>query len=340
MLKGGLIGCGFFAVNQLHGWRDTEGAGITAICDQDPARLAEVGDAFGIDARYTDAADMLAAEALDFVDIATTVPSHRALVELAAHHAVHVICQKPLAESLEDARAMIRAVEATGKVFMVHENFRWQSAIRAAIHSIREGDIGKPFFCRASFRSGYDVFSGQPYLAEGERFIIQDLGIHVLDIARALMGDVTRLSATTQRINPAIKGEDVATMLLAHDSGATSVVDCSYASRRKIETFPETLLEIDGDQGSLRLSEGYQLSIQHGGTEKVLDVEPPLLEWAERPWHNIQESVVAIQQDFARCIAEGRQPETSGEDNLKTLALVEAAYLSAQEGRTIVLSEL
>lgn len=340
MLKGGLIGCGFFAINQLHGWRDTDGAGITAICDQDPARLAEVGDAFGIDARYTDAADMLAAEALDFVDIATTVPSHRALVELAARHDVHVICQKPLAETLEDARAMIRAVEATGKVFMVHENFRWQSAIRAAIHSIREGAIGKPFFCRASFRSGYDVFSGQPYLAEGERFIIQDLGIHVLDIARALMGDVTRLSATTQRINPAIKGEDVATILLAHDSGATTVVDCSYASRRKIETFPETLLEIDGDQGSLRLSEGYQLSIQHEGSEQVLDVEPPLLEWAERPWHNIQESVVAIQQDFARCIAEGRQPETSGVDNLKTLALVEAAYLSAQEGRMVVLSEL
>ncbi len=340
MLEGGLIGCGFFAINQLHGWREVEGAGISAICDKDERRLAEVGDAFGIQARYTDAAQMLAAESLDFVDIATTVSSHRSLVELAASERVHVICQKPLAESLDDARAMVRAVERTGKVFMVHENFRWQSAIRTVINVVREGTIGTPFFCRASFRSGYDVYSGQPYLAEDERFIIQDLGIHVLDIARALMGDVARLSATTQRINQRIKGEDVATILLSHDSGATSIVDCSYASRRKVETFPETLLEIDGELGSLRLDAGYQLSIQSAEKEQRLNVEPPLLDWAERPWHNIQESVVAIQQDFASCVAGGRQPETSGEDNLGTLALVEAAYISAREGRTVILSEL
>ena len=55
------------------------------------------------------------------------------------------------------------------------------------------------------------MFSGQPYLAEGARFIIEDLGIHILDISRALFGDVARISATTTRINPEIRGEDVAT---------------------------------------------------------------------------------------------------------------------------------
>ena len=76
MLKGGLIGCGFFAVNHMHGWDMAQGADIVAICDRDPARLAAVGDAFGISARYSDAALMLAEQDLDFVDIATTVPSH------------------------------------------------------------------------------------------------------------------------------------------------------------------------------------------------------------------------------------------------------------------------
>ena len=340
MLRGGLIGCGFFATNQLHGWREVEGAAITAICDRDEARLAEVGDAFGIDARHTDAAAMLAAETLDFVDIATTVPSHRSLVERAAGHGVHVVCQKPLAETLDDARAMVRAVEATGRIFMVHENFRWQSAVRAAVDAVRGGAVGTPFFCRASFRSGYDVFSGQPYLATDERFIVQDLGIHVLDIARALMGDATHLSATLQRINPDIRGEDVATVLLSHESGATSVVDCSYATRRTPETFPQTLLEIDGDAGTLRLDEGYRLTVQNAAGEDVRSVEPPLFDWAERPWHNIQQSVVAIQRHFAACIVEGREPETSGADNLRTLALVEGTYLAARERRTVAVSEL
>lgn len=343
-IRGALIGCGFFARNQLHAWEGIEGVEIVAICDRDETRLSETGEAFGIARRYTDAERMFDEGGFDFVDIATTVASHRPLVEMAARAGdgtgVHVICQKPFAENMEDARAMVAAIDATGKTLMVHENFRWQSAVRAAIESLRGGAIGTPFFGRVSFRSGYDVFSGQPYLAEGARFIIEDLGIHILDITRALFGDVARISATTTRINPAIRGEDVATMLLAHESGVTSVVDCSYATRRTPETFPETLLEIDGTGGTLRLDAGYRLTIQAGGDEEVRDVAPPVLPWAERPWHNIQESVALIQQHFIACLCDGRAPETSGADNLRTLALVEAAYLSAAEGRTVALAEL
>lgn len=92
-LRGALIGCGFFAVNQMHAWRDVAGASIVAICDRDPERLRIVGDQFGIAKRYTDAAELFAGESLDFVDIATTAPSHRPLVEMAAAHQVPVICQ-------------------------------------------------------------------------------------------------------------------------------------------------------------------------------------------------------------------------------------------------------
>lgn len=330
-----LIGCGFFARNQLHAWADIDGAKVVAICDRDEARLNAAGDDFGIARRYADAATMFAEGGFDVVDIATTVPSHRPLVEMAAAVGVHVICQKPFALNLDDARAMVDAVEKTGKLLMVHENFRWQSALRAIIKSVRGGQIGVPFFGRVSFRSGYDVFSGQPYLAEGEKFIIEDLGIHILDVARALFGDVDRITATSRRINPAIRGEDVATMLLAHEGGVTSVVDCSYATRRQPETFPETLIEIDGTEGTLRLDAGYRLTVQRNGESQTHDISPPVLPWAERPWHNIQESVALIQRDFIDCLRSGRMPETSGQDNLKTFALVEAAYQSAAEGRTI-----
>lgn len=335
MLKAALIGCGFFAQNQMHGWTGIDGVRITALCDRDEARRAETAARFGISRHYGDAAEMLAAEDLDFVDIATTVAAHRPLVEMAAAAGLHAICQKPFAETMTDARVMVAAFERTDKVLMVHENFRWQSPVRAAIEAVRAGAVGRPFFGRVSFRSGYDVFSGQPYLATDPRFIIQDLGIHILDVARALFGDVANLSATTRRINPRIRGEDVATILLEHAGGVTSVVDCSYATRRQPETFPQTLLEIDGDTGTLRLEAGYRLVIQKDGSEEIRDVSPPLLSWAERPWHNIQESVQTIQQHFVDCLRDGVQPETSGHDNLKTLELVEAAYRSAAEGARI-----
>jgi predicted dehydrogenase len=334
-LNGALIGCGFFAVNQMHAWQDVAGASIVAICDRDPERLKIVGDQFGIDRRYSDAAQMFADGGFDFVDIATTVQSHRALVEMAAAHNVPAICQKPFAKTLDDAKAMVKVCADAGLPLMVHENFRWQTPIQAVMKVLEAGTIGEPFWGRFSFRSGYDVFSGQPYLAEGERFIIEDLGIHTLDIARYILGDVAALSARTKRVNPKIKGEDVATILLDHESGATSIVDVSYASKLSTEPFPETLIEIDGTEGSIRLSQGYHLEVTGKNGTEVSDVSPTLLSWASRPWHNIQESVYAIQQHWAERLAAGGETSTSGADNLKTFALVEAAYDSAASGQTV-----
>lgn len=334
-LRGGLVGCGFFALNQLHAWRDLAGAEIVALCDRDPARLTLVGEQFGIARRYVDAEAMIEAERLDFIDVATTLPSHRPMVELAARHRVPVICQKPFAPSLDDARAMVAACARARAPLMVHENFRWQSAIRAVKAVIDAGEIGPPFWGRVSFRSAYDVFSGQPYLAEGNRFIVEDLGIHALDIARYLFGDASSLVARTRRVNPKIRGEDVATMMLGHADGVTSVVDCSYATVLAEEPFPETLVEVDGRDGTIRLGPGYRLTVATRAGSRQADVSPPLLPWASRPWHNIQESVAAIQGHWVDCLRQGREPDTSGRDNLATLALVEAAYRSAASGAVV-----
>ena len=71
-----------------------------------------------------------------------------------------------------------------------------------------------------------------------------------------------------------------------------------------------------------------------------LDASPRLLPWASRPWHNIQESVQAIQQHWVDCLRDGREPATSGRDNIKTLALVEAAYASARSRATVEIGRL
>jgi predicted dehydrogenase len=336
-IRGALIGCGFFSRNHLHGWREIDGVEIVALCDANEERLRMVGAAFGIERLYGDAAALLERERLDFVDIATTAPSHRALVELAAMRRVAVICQKPFALSMSDAEAMVAVCRQEDVPLMVHENFRWQPAIRAVGRVLAEGEIGTPFWGRISFRSAFDVFSGQPYLARNPRFIVEDLGIHVLDIARYLFGDVRRLSATTARVNPDIAGEDVATILLQHIAGATSIVDCSYATRLPQERFPQTLVEVDGSEGTLRLFADYRLQV-HGrrGTREEL-AAPKVYPWSEAPWHAIQDSVVGIQSHWIDCLTKRIEPSTSGRDNLKTLALVDATYRSAEAGQAVVL---
>lgn len=335
MLQGALIGCGFFADNHFHAWKVLEGEGrarIVAACDRDEARLERAGELFGVERLHKDAAEMFAAERLDFVDIATTAPSHRALVELAASRGVPVICQKPLAPTFADAKAIVAACEKAGVPLMVHENFRWQTPIRAVRAVIDSGRIGKPFWGRISFRSGRDVFSAQPYLATGERFILEDLGVHALDIARFLLGDVERLCAAVQRINPNIRGEDVATVLLRHESGAASVMDCSYATWLEQDLFPQTLVEIDGALGTIRLGKDFSLTVATPAGTEHAHVPPSPMSWTEEPWHLVAESVLRIQEHWVDCLTSGRPPETAGRDNLKTYALVEGAYRSAASG--------
>ena len=118
------------------------------------------------------------------------------------------------------------------------------------------------------------------------------------------------------------------------------MVDCSYATKLAVEPFPETLVEIDGDKGTIRLDQGYRLTVTGEVGSTTTDVSPPLLPWASRPWHNIQESVLAIQQHWVDCLRRGREPDTSGADNLKTFALVEAAYLGAESGQPVPVADL
>jgi D-apiose dehydrogenase len=330
VLRGALVGCGFFSTNHLHAWGQLEGVEIVALCDANAERLQEAAQQFGIAKTYASAQDMFAQEQLDFVDIATTVGSHRALVELAAAHHIPCICQKPFASTLDDAQAMVDVCKTANIPLMVHENFRWQTPIQAVKKVLLEKQIGDVFWGRVSFRSAFDVFSGQPYLATEDRFILQDLGIHIIDIARYLFGEVTTLSASTTRVNTNIRGEDVATLMLKHQSGMTSVVDCSYATALENELFPQTLIEVDGSMGTLRLSANYELTVKvRGKGAQTIGCAPPLHAWAQRPWHNIQDSVLNIQAHWLNCLKNASDPQTSGVDNLKTLRLVEMAYESA-----------
>lgn len=330
-LRGGLIGAGYFAANHLHSWREVDGADIVAVCDLDETKARQAAADYHIAAVYTDARQMMREAQLDFVDIVTTPESHRFLVELAAEHHLHTICQKPFAPSMADACAMVAACEQAGVQLLVHENFRWQYPMQLVQeHSAAIGDI---FFGRIEFRTAYDIYAVQPYLATDELFIIYDVGIHLFDLARFFMGEVASLMCHTRRVNPKIKGEDVATIMLKMTSGATCLVTASYASHWETENFPETTVHLEGNQGTVHLARDYQFKAVRGGEVINLHAVPEKLTWMRPPGHIIQDSVIRIQQHWVDCLQSGTEPQTSGKDNLKTLELVFGAYQSAASGQ-------
>ncbi len=329
-LRFGVIGCGFWAKTQLHAWREIEDVELVAVCDIDAAKAEQTAREFGAPAVYTDAEAMLGQESLDFVDIVTTPPSHRPLVELAAGHGLDVICQKPIAWSLDDARAMVEACRTAAVTFMVHENWRWQSPLREIKRLLDDGTIGRPFFGRISFRSDFDPFAGQAWLRETPRFVIIESGTHQLDVARFLFGEASALFCQTTRINPAIKGEDVATIMMTMDE-MTCLVDLSFATATEHQTFPQTFVTIEGPDGVIRLGADYQLQLIRSGSMEVRTLPDPEHAWTDRPWHVMQDSALKIQQHWVECLRAGQTPETTGEDNLRTLELVLGAYESAEK---------
>jgi len=332
-LRGGLMGCGFFARNHLNAWREVRGAEIVAVCDLDVDRARQYAAEFGIAAVYDDPETMLRQARLDFADIVTQPATHRPLVELCAGCGTSVICQKPLAPTLEDARAMVEACHAAGVRFMVHENFRWQTPMRR-LRALAE-EVGPLFFGRMYWRTAYDVYANQPYLAEDPRFILMDMGVHLLDLARFFMGEAESVYCRTQRVNPRIRGEDVATLMLQMQDGATCLVELSYASRMPEELFPQTLVTLEGARGSVLLGPDFEVARTDERGVRRESARPRLLPWSDPFVAAIQESVVRIQQHWVDVWHAGLAPETSGADNLRTLELVFGAYAYAASGQAV-----
>ncbi len=326
----GMVGCGFYAQNHLHAWADLrpEGAILAAVCDMDPERAKAAGVKFGVP-HFSRIEAMLEAVPLDLLDIATRMDTHRPLAAIAAERGIAAIVQKPFAPTWEDCIAIVEKARQHNAWLAVHENFRFSTSMRAVKKVLAQGTIGTPRWARLSWRTGFDVYRGQPYLAEEEKLVIQDVGIHILDLARFFLGEVERLSCETQKRNPKIRAEDTATIMMRHTSGAVSVVEATYAARRGDDPFPETLLEIEGDEGSLILSKGEKLTVTTQGLTFEDHVGGPLLHWTSRPWHVSQEAVLHTNRHMFERFRLGLAADTSGEDNLKTYALVEAAYEAA-----------
>jgi predicted dehydrogenase len=332
----GLIGCGFFARNHLYSWKDLApaGADLVAVCDTDPAKAKAAAEAFEV-AGYTDAEAMFRAENLGLVDIVTRMDTHRLLAELAFRHGVATVVQKPFAPTWADCVAIVEAAEEAGVFLAVHENFRFEAPIRTVKDVLDTGAIGAPSWARIAFRTGYDVYSNQPYFYDEERLVILDLGVHVVDVARFLLGEVAHVSCETQRRNPKVRAEDTATMLLRHVSGAVSVVECTYEAKKLPDPFPQTLIEIEGPKGAVVLTPGYRMEVTAAGGMQARDIEIPKLSWAAPPWHMVHASVHATCAHMLDCVRTGREAETSGRDNLRTYAVCEAAYEAASSGRAV-----
>jgi D-apiose dehydrogenase len=341
-LRFAVLGTGFWANFQIPAWFEVGGVELAALYNRTRSKaeaMAEKCVSWGAAQPphvYDDAEEMLSREQIDFVDIITEVPAHAPLVHLAAKHRVPVICQKPMAPDFETACGMVNACKEAEVPFFVHENFRWQAPIRELKKTIDEGQIGKPFRARIQFVFHKPfVFENQPMLKTLDKLALQDVGSHLFDLARFFFGDPESVYCQTHRVRPDIAGEDVASAVLRCGDVICNC-DMSYSSRTEQEQFPQTLFFIEGTQGTVELGPGFWLRTTTDAGTFARRVQYHRYPWADPDYAVAHASIVNCNADLLGALCCGRDAETTGADNLKTVRLVHRAYESAAENKVVV----
>ncbi|MEZ5355680.1 MAG: Gfo/Idh/MocA family oxidoreductase [Bryobacteraceae bacterium] len=328
-LRGGIVGCGFFAQFHLDGWRRMNGVDLAAACDPDLDRAREAAPN-----AYASVEEMLDREQLDFIDIATRPETHLEFVRRAVDKRIPVICQKPMAMTMADARTMAEEAAAAGVPFMIHENWRWQPWYRVLRERIAAGGIGAVVTYRFRMRRadgmGAEPYAAQPYFRQMPRLLLFESVVHPIDTARFLFGGVDTIYAHTARRNPRIAGEDTALCVLQHkDSGLAGIVDGHRFTDLRPDSPPLGDTSVEGELGILEVTPAGDV-LSNGK-----------LVWPNTYKHGYRgDSVRATQQHFVDCLRTGQEFETSGQAYLHTFAAVEAAYRSASEGKAVAVADV
>lgn len=337
-LRGALIGAGAISQHHLAAWVKIPQAEIIAICDPNRQHAEKRATDFGIppDMVFDDPAKLLRTIPLDFVDIAASPEVHPELTMLAAAHHVHVNCQKPFALSLAAARHMMDVCQEAGVLLNINENWRWRTWYRTIRQLIREGKIGKPVYFRIFSHSSRYVYSNPAprCLFDWKRVILLEIGVHHVDILRFLFGEPVSVTARTNDVSHALVGEDRAIVLLDFPDAVQAVLDLSWSSFAPAgyadrTTHPIEDCRIEGDRGTLELVR----DAQKGNFIRLTNCEGVQEQPAHpgrTPAEAYLDSYVAAQDHFVDCLLTGKIPETAAADNFNTLAVVLAAYRSAE----------
>jgi predicted dehydrogenase len=336
MLRVALIGCGYFARFHREAWSQLDGAALVALCDRDEARLATAASEHKTAQAFTDADAMLDAVKPDLVDIATPPRTHLQLVRAAMERGVPAICQKPLAPTYAEAVEIVELAERAGATLVVHENFRFMPWFEEARRLADGGALGRllaiSFRLRPGDGQGPDAYlSRQPYFQKMPRFLIHETGIHLIDVFRAIMGEITGVFARLRRFNPAIAGEDAGYVVFDFASGAQGLFDgnrlVDHPARDTRMTNGVLLLE--GTGGTLRLDGYGRLFLKpHGGEESE-----HVYQWHERGYGG--DCVLRQQAHIVAHFADGAPLANTGRAYLRNIEIEEAIYRSNTEARFI-----
>ena len=254
----GIVGCGRISeANHIPGYLETEGCTVTALCDPLAEHMSAVKEKFPElkDAKcFEKDADLFASGLVDAVSICTPNDCHYPQTVAACASGLHVLCEKPMAATLEQTTEMIEAARKAGVILQINQSLRYNAQYQAVVDLVKDGAIGEPFHVRCirggngtpnvGWSPGADWFVQKKH----EGGLLVDIGIHMADLMRMIMGDADKVAGLVDTRLPDIDVADNVNALFRYKNGGTGVLEMSW-------TLPggAGFLEVYGTKGRIRM---------------------------------------------------------------------------------------
>lgn len=320
-----VVGAGGIGGTHLTAYRQSGLAEIVAVADPVSEAAQARAEAFGCRA-YADYREMLAQEQPQAISICTPPSLHREIAVDALERGIAVLCEKPLARTVEEGRAMVEAAERTRGILMTALCHRFHPAVRTLKRLIDEGRLGRLVHFHNRFAFKFVGVEGrwfvQPEVAGGG--ILIDTAVHSVDLFRFLVGDIASAFAQLQTRLPGLAVEDSAVLHVRStpqgNDGAVvdGVIECSW-----VTPVSEAAVWLYGTQG-----------------EAIVDYNAACLRYrleGDAAWTDVPDQdpnrFVGEITHFLDCVIRGEQPAVDGHEGLRALEVLEAGYRSARSGR-------
>jgi predicted dehydrogenase len=338
-------------------------ADVRAVAGTRSEHTREFAETWGIPTAYDTAEAMIDAEPLDAVIVATPNRFHYPIAHAALERGLHVLCEKPVGMNAAEARRLADLAAARGVTTMVPFTYRHMPGMRYLKELVDEGFIGQPYHCNLRYFSGYGrdgeyAWRFDPELAGAA--IAGDLGSHLAYLARWYFGEVESVTAEFGWSVPREarpdgsdyeRGEDSAVILLRFENGATGSLHVSSVAHEPSALDQLHAVELHGSAGTLHhVNDWGRIQTVSGARAEetaIRDLPIPERCWGGAPRDDVHETYKHVFREqetqaraFVSAVAAGRRVEPDLADGLAVQRIVEAAVLSAREGRRVTIAEI
>jgi predicted dehydrogenase len=344
-LKVGVIGVGGIAHTHMPGWAESEHAEVVAGCDVSQAALTKWGLENAITRLTTNAEELIDDPNIDIIDICTPNNYHAPLAIAALNAGKHVICEKPLAPNPEQIQKMILARDASGKLLMTAQHFRFSALSKAMKAELDYGVLGNIYHARSWMlrRAAAPVRPGFILKEHASGGACIDIGVHILDLTLWFMGNPKPLTVS-----------GVARSELAHRPGAFSIWGGAIPQEMDVEEFASAFVRFEnGATLILEVSwllhhdtQGEDMQMWLYGTEGGIHwpkCEIYQTNYTTRQHYNrtlqlkkeIRDPHAQECIEFAQAVVDGAPSPVPAEHSLQVLSILDAVYRSQECGSEI-----